>query len=144
MTDKSCWTVSCFKAAKSGAVIAGSDMSTGSRILHHYNENIWYKECHIIIVGYQAYGTMGRRLVNGDEQVRIHGDYYRVRAEIHTVGGLSAHANQDDLLRWIGDFTDNPQVLVIHGETDLRESFSELLEAQLDLRSRVAHTPATR
>ena len=126
---------------KSGAIIiAGSGMSTGGRILHHYKENIWRKECHIMIVGYQAYGTLGRRLINGDEQVRIHGDYYRVRAQIHTVGGLSAHADQNGLLRWIGSFTSNPQVFVVHGDRDVRESFSELLEDQLQLRSRVAHT----
>ena len=126
---------------QSGAIIiAGSGMSTGGRILHHYKENIWRKECHVMIVGYQAYGTLGRRLVNGDEQVRIHGDYYRVRAQIHTVGGLSAHADQDGLLRWIGGFTSNPQVFVVHGDTDVRESFSELLEDKLGLRSRVAHS----
>ena len=93
-----------------------------------------------MIVGYQAYGTLGRRLINGDEQVRIHGDYYRVRAQIHTVGGLSAHADQNGLLRWIGSFTSNPQVFVVHGDLDVRESFSELLEDQLQLRSQVAHT----
>ncbi len=126
---------------KSGAIIiAGSGMSTGGRILHHYKENIWRKECHIIIVGYQAYGTLGRRLVNGDEQVRIHGDYYRLRAQVHTVGGLSAHADQAGLLRWIGGFTSNPQVFVVHGDSDVRESFSALLEDQLQLRSRVAHS----
>lgn len=126
---------------KSGAIIiAGSGMSTGGRILHHYKENIWRKECHILIVGYQAYGTLGRRLVNGDEQVRIHGDYYRVRAQIHTVGGLSAHADQDGLLRWAGSFTNNPRVYVVHGESDVRESFSELLEDQLGLRSSVTHS----
>ncbi len=125
---------------KSGAIIiAGSGMSTGGRILHHYKENIWRKECHIMIVGYQAYGTLGRRLVNGDEQVRIHGDYYRVRAKIHTLGGLSAHADQYGMLRWVGSFSSNPQVFVVHGESDVRESFTDLLRHQLDMHASVPH-----
>ncbi len=125
---------------KSGAIIiAGSGMSTGGRILHHYKENIWRKECHIMIVGYQAYGTLGRRLVNGDEQVRIHGNYYRVRAKVHTLGGLSAHADQNGLLRWVGSFTNNPQVFVVHGELDVREGFCDLLRHQLDMHASVPH-----
>lgn len=92
-----------------------------------------------MIVGYQAYGTLGRRLVNGDEQVRIHGNYYRVRAKVHTLGGLSAHADQNGLLRWIGSFTNDPQVFVVHGEQDVRESFCDLLTYQLKMQASVPH-----
>ena len=119
---------------QSGAIIiAGSGMCNGGRILHHLKHNIWRRECHVVIVGYQAYGTLGRRLVNGEDEVRIHGETLRVRAQIHTVGGLSAHADQADLLRWIRGFRGNPRVFVVHGEPDTRDAFSRLLGDRLNL-----------
>jgi len=76
---------------ESGAiVIAGSGMCTGGRILHHFKHNLWRPECQVIIVGYQANGSLGRRLVDGHDYVRIHHETIRIRAQIHTVGGLSA------------------------------------------------------
>lgn len=123
---------------KSGAIIiAGSGMCTGGRILHHLKQNVWREECHVLIVGFQAYGTLGRRLVNGEAQVRIHGQYYPVRSRIHTVGGLSAHADQNDLLHWAGLMKNNPLVLLVHGEPDVKDSFSELLADNLGLHARV-------
>lgn len=78
---------------KSGAIIiAGSGMCSDGRIHHHLKNNIWRPECHLVIVGYQAAGTLGRRLVDGAEKIRLWGDYYPVRAQVHTIGGLSAHA----------------------------------------------------
>ncbi|MCP4303214.1 MAG: MBL fold metallo-hydrolase, partial [Gammaproteobacteria bacterium] len=86
---------------QSGAiVIAGSGMCSGGRILHHLKNNIWRPQCHLVIVGYQAAGTLGRRLVDGAEEIKLWGDTYRVRAHCHTIGGLSAHADQADLLDW--------------------------------------------
>jgi metallo-beta-lactamase family protein len=90
-----------------------------------------------MIVGYQANGTLGRRLVNGEPTIRIHGDEYRVKASIHTVGGLSAHADMDDLLRWIGNFKSNPQVHVVHGEAEVKQDFRDTLESRLDLQASV-------
>ena len=92
-------------AMNSGAiVIAGSGMCTGGRILHHFKHNLWRPECQVIIVGYQAYGSLGRRLVDGHDHVRIHHESISVRAKINTVGGLSAHGDQDDLARWYRGF----------------------------------------
>ena len=82
-------------------------------------------------VGYQAGGTLGRRLVDGEPQVKIHGEYYPVRAKIHTVGGLSAHADVDDLSRWIGNFTSGPAVHVVHGEPQSKQDFRDRLEREL-------------
>lgn len=125
---------------KSGAIIiAGSGMCNGGRILHHFKQNTWRKESHILIVGYQAEGTLGRRLVNGEPQVRIHGETYAVRARIHTVGGLSAHADRDDLLRWISSFATRPRVYIVHGETEAREAFRDTLVNQTNLQAQVAH-----
>ena len=97
-------------------IIAGSGMCTGGRILHHFKHNIWRSNCQVVIVGYQAEGTLGHALVNGAKQIRIWGETIRVAAKIHTVGGLSAHADQSDLLRWYRGFETGPRVALVHGE----------------------------
>ena len=123
---------------KSGAIIiAGSGMCNGGRIVHHLKRNIAREGTHVMIVGYQVSGTLGRKLVDGDERVKIHGDYYPVRAQIHTVGGLSAHADIDDLSRWIGNFRNRPAVHVVHGETQSKQDFRDHLEAQLGFKADV-------
>jgi metallo-beta-lactamase family protein len=102
---------------KSGAIIiAGSGMCSGGRIHHHLKNNIWRPECHLVIVGYQAHGTLGRRIVDGVEKIRLWGEYYPVRASVHTIGGLSAHADQADLLHWYSAFDGQPPVYLVHGE----------------------------
>ena len=106
-------------------------MCTGGRIVHHLKRNIAREGTHVMIVGYQAFGTLGRRLVDGEEQVKIHGDYYPVRAQIHTVGGLSAHADVDDLSRWIRHFKNNPAVHVVHGEAQSKQDFCDHLQKDL-------------
>jgi metallo-beta-lactamase family protein len=102
---------------RNGAIIvAGSGMCEGGRIGHHLKHNVWRPECEIIIVGYQAHGTLGRQLVDGNTYVRIHHETIRVRARIHTIGGLSAHGDQNDLSRWYGHFAGRPPVYLVHGE----------------------------
>lgn len=129
---------------KSGAlVIAGSGMCNGGRIVHHLKHNIWRKECQIIIAGYQARGTLGRRLVDGDPSVRIHGKDYQVRAKIHTVGGLSAHADRDDMLNWLGSFKTRPRVFLVHGEPDSSLILRDRIESGLGLKAKVAQPGMT-
>ena len=123
---------------KSGAIIiAGSGMCNGGRIVHHLKQNISRNGTHIMIVGYQAYGTLGRKLVEGDNKVKIHGDMYRVRAQVHTVGGLSAHADADDLCRWAGSFDKGTAVHVVHGELQSKQDFRDRLEREPGLRADV-------
>lgn len=123
---------------KSGAIIiAGSGMCNGGRIVHHLKQNISRNGTHIMIVGYQAHGTLGRKLVEGDNKVKIHGDMYRVRAQVHTVGGLSAHADADDLSRWAGSFDKGTAVHVVHGESQSKQDFRDRLERELGLRADV-------
>ncbi|TNG01578.1 MAG: MBL fold metallo-hydrolase, partial [Gammaproteobacteria bacterium] len=123
---------------KSGAIIiAGSGMCNGGRILHHLKHNIWREGSHIMIVGYQAYGTLGRRLVEGEPSIKIYGENYQVRAKVHTVGGLSAHADKDDLIRWISQFKTDPQVYVVHGEPDSKDDFSRSISSELGFNAMV-------
>ena len=116
---------------RSGAiVIAGSGMCTGGRILHHLKNNLPRKECHVLITGYQANGSLGRRLVNREEEVRIHGKHYRVRAQVSTVGGLSAHGDESDLSRWYGSLAANdnpPPVYLVHGDPDAGRALDDRL-----------------
>ena len=116
---------------ESGAIIiAGSGMCNGGRIHHHLKNNIWRPECHLVIVGYQALGTLGRRIVDGVEKVRLWGEYYPVRANVHTIGGLSAHADQADLVDWYGAFDGHPPVYLVHGEERSQVPLAEKLRAQ--------------
>jgi metallo-beta-lactamase family protein len=119
---------------RSGAiVIAGSGMCNGGRILHHLKHNISRPECSLIFTGYQAEGTLGRQLVEGAERVMIHGQSYTVKATLHTIGGLSAHGDQNDLLRWLGGFRNRPQVYVVHGDVEVKKIFRNVIEEKLNL-----------
>jgi metallo-beta-lactamase family protein len=109
-------------------IMAGSGMCNGGRILHHLKYNLWRKETSVMIVGFQAAGTLGRLLVDGVKTVKIFGETIAVRAGIHTLGGFSAHAGQSDLLKWFSAMADSkPRVVVCHGEDKAREVFSGLL-----------------
>jgi metallo-beta-lactamase family protein len=120
---------------RSGAlIIAGSGMANGGRVLHHLKHNLERPECHVVIVGFQAPGTLGRQLVDRQPEVRIHGQRVRCLAQIHTLGGLSAHGDQDDLLRWYDSFAGRPPVYLVHGEV----ASSEALAAKLRERGATA------
>lgn len=99
-------------------IIAGSGMCNGGRIRHHLKYNLWRRNAHIIIAGFQAQGTLGRMLVDGNKKVlKILGAEVNVAAHIHTLGALSAHADQSQLLQWAGRFKDpKPRLYLIHGE----------------------------
>lgn len=108
-------------------VIAGSGMMTGGRILHHLRNQLYKREASLVVVGYQGEGTLGRLLVNGARHVRIYGREIDVRASVHTINGLSAHADRDDLLRWLGG-TGNARAYLVHGEPPVIEAFAGHLE----------------
>jgi len=116
---------------RSGAlIIAGSGMANGGRVLHHLKHNLERPECHVVIVGFQAPGTLGRQLVDRVPEVRIHGQRIRCLAQIHTLGGLSAHGDQADLLRWYDSFAGRPPVYLVHGEVDSAEGLARELRAR--------------
>lgn len=110
-------------------VVAGSGMMTGGRILHHLKHHLWKDDTRVVVVGYQARGTLGRALVGGATHVRIFGDAIRVRARIHTIGGLSAHADRDDLLAWLAPVR-GAKVRLVHGEADALDAFAATLGDQ--------------
>jgi metallo-beta-lactamase family protein len=108
-------------------VIAGSGMCNGGRIVHHLKHNLNREDTQVLITGYQARGSLGRRLVDGKETVRIHGRDITVRAAIHTIGGLSAHGDQDDLARWYECMENRPPVYLVHGEVEAQSEFQAYL-----------------
>ncbi len=109
-------------------IISASGMCNAGRIKHHLKHNLWRAENHVVIVGFQAQGTTGRRLVDGARKVKIFQEDVMVRAAIHTLGGFSGHADRDGLTEWIGGVKAPPeQVFLIHGEEESSLALAERL-----------------
>jgi len=112
-------SVALNQLASGAIIIAGSGMCNGGRIRHHLKHNLWRKQSHVIFVGFQAMGTPGRALVDGEKFFNIGGDKIAVAASIHTMGGFSAHASQSQLLNWLSHFTgQKPRLYLVHGVID--------------------------
>lgn len=116
------------RISQGAIIIAGSGMCNGGRITHHLKHNLWNSRNHILFVGFQARGTLGRRLVDGDAQVKLFGQTIAVKAKIHTLGGFSAHAGQSQLLEWAGHIGGNPRFYLVHGEPEALETLRLELE----------------
>jgi metallo-beta-lactamase family protein len=114
---------------ESGAVvISASGMCEAGRIKHHLKHNLWRKECSVVFVGYQAEGTLGRALIDGNKRVKIFGEEIVVNAKIYNLQGLSGHADREGLLNWVKYFRKRPkEILLVHGDTEAQESFRKLL-----------------
>ncbi len=109
-------------------IIAGSGMCNGGRIRHHLKHNLWRRNAHVVIVGYQAVGTPGRKLVDGEKVFKMAGEKIAVNAKIHTLGGFSAHASQSQLLDWVRNFKKPlPELYLVHGEDEAKAALQELL-----------------
>jgi len=116
-------------------ILAGSGMCTGGRILHHLKQNLWRPGTHVLIVGYQAHGSLGRLLVERVPKVKIHGESIAVKAKVHTLGGFSAHAGQTELLAWFDCIAQSkPRVVLTHGEDGPRQALATLIEQRHGLR----------
>jgi len=108
-------------------IIAGSGMCNGGRILHHLRHNVGRRETHVLFTGFQPHGTLGRRIIDGSDSIRIFGETYQVRAQTHTIGGMSAHGDRDDLIRWYEAIDGSPPVHLVHGDPDAAEALSSRL-----------------
>jgi len=106
-------------------IIAGSGMCNGGRIRHHLKHRLWQQRNHLVFTGYQARGTLGRRLIDGATHIRMFGQRYVVKAQLHTLGGFSAHAGRHELLSWAKSLGGEPQFRLVHGEAAALDSLAE-------------------
>ncbi|MEG1579303.1 MAG: MBL fold metallo-hydrolase RNA specificity domain-containing protein, partial [Oscillospiraceae bacterium] len=119
-------------------IISASGMCDAGRIRHHLKHNLWRPECAIVFVGFQGEGTLGRRLLDGAETVKLFGEEIAVRAKIVNFKGLSSHADRDHLLDWADHFDPKPQeMFVVHGENEVTEIYAQSLRE----RGFSAHAP---
>lgn len=114
-------------------IIAGSGMCEGGRIRHHLKHNLWRSECAVVFVGFQAAGTLGRRIVDGSKTVNILGEEVAVRASIYTINGFSAHADREELITWLSAFKNSPRIFLVHGEQEAASPFEEFIRERLGL-----------
>jgi metallo-beta-lactamase family protein len=121
-------------------IISASGMADAGRILHHLKHNLWRPEASVLLVGYQAEGSMGRRLVDGVKRVKIMGEEVNVKARIYNLDGFSAHADQEQLIDWLQHLQQPPaKVFIVHGERESSEAFASLINDKLSLS---AYVPA--
>jgi metallo-beta-lactamase family protein len=107
-------------------IISASRMCTAGRIKHHLKHNLWRPGASIIIVGFQAQGTTGRKIVDGEKSIKIFREDVAVKAKVLTIGGFSAHADQKDLLLWVSHFAESrPRVFIVHREATASEHWPE-------------------
>ncbi|GAB6886856.1 MBL fold metallo-hydrolase [Desulfothermus okinawensis JCM 13304] len=112
-------------------IISASGMANAGRIKHHLKHNIWKPGVSIVFVGFQAQGTLGRRIVDGAKSVKIFGEETQVKARVFTINGFSAHADQKQILEWIKNFK-NPKmkVFLVHGEYESQKVLAEKIKEQ--------------
>ena len=116
-------------------IMAGAGMCTGGRILHHFRHNLARSGTTVLFVGYQGHGSLGRMIVDGKPSVTIFGEKIPVRASVHTFGGLSGHAGQSDLVRWLECIAaSGPRVFLTHGEERGRKPLEKIITDRFKLR----------
>ncbi|MBU1438425.1 MAG: MBL fold metallo-hydrolase [Gammaproteobacteria bacterium] len=130
LTEKVEQSMALNRITQGAIIIAGSGMCNGGRITHHLKHNLWKNANHIIFVGFQAKGTLGRRLVDGETRVKIMGQPIVAKAAIHTIGGFSAHAGQSQLVAWASAIGGQPQFYLVHGEPNAQLALQEKLQQQ--------------
>ncbi len=117
--------------SKPKVIISASGMCDAGRIRHHLKHNLWRRECTVVFAGYQAEGTIGRSLIDGNKTVRLFGETIEVEAHIETLHDISGHADRDGLLAWAEAFEKKPrQYFIVHGSDDVCDRFADLLHAR--------------
>ena len=118
-------------------IISASGMGTGGRVVHHLRDMLPQAKHTIVFVGFQAMGTRGRKLVDGATEVKMHGEMVAVKASIEQIQSFSVHADADELIAWMNSASEKPkQVLVVHGEGGVAETFAERVHNELDVPSK--------
>lgn len=116
-------------------IISASGMCEAGRIRHHLKYNLWRPESTVLFVGYQADGSLGRQILDGQKKVRIFGDEIAVKADIKFIEGYSSHADQAGLVEWVGNFRKPPrETFLVHGEPEASDALADLLRSQLGLK----------
>jgi len=123
---------------ESKVIISASGMCTAGRIKHHLKHNLWRKESSIVFVGYQANGTLGRRIKEGEKVVKIFGEEIQVNAKICSLEGFSGHADREGIIRWIKSFKNRPKkIFVVHGEEEATKEISRKIEEELKIKTHI-------
>lgn len=113
-------------------IISASGMCEAGRIRHHLKHNLWNPKSSVIFVGYQAEGTLGRLIVDGEKEITLFGETVHVNAEIHNLEGFSGHADRNGLISWLGGFTEKPkEIFLVHGEHEVKQDFAKTIKEEL-------------
>lgn len=119
-------------------IISSSGMCEAGRIRHHLKHNLWNPKTSIVFVGYQAEGTLGRQILDGDNFVSIFGEKIQVKAEIHELEGFSGHADREELLEWVSGFKIAPkEIFLVHGEKDSKEALAKAIREKFNYNCKV-------
>ncbi len=125
-------------------IISASGMCDAGRIKHHLKHNLWRKESSILFVGYQAEGTLGRRLVDGAKHVKLFGEEIRVNAHVEVIEGFSGHADQNGLLQWLGQFGKKPlRVVLVHGEGSGLTGLAQAIKQRFGIEAEIPDAGST-
>ncbi|HST09938.1 MAG TPA: MBL fold metallo-hydrolase [Terriglobales bacterium] len=125
-------------------ILAGAGMCNGGRILHHLRHGLPRDNTHVLIVGYQTQGSLGRRLVERAKSVSVFGEKISVRAKVNTLGGFSAHAGQSDLLKWFTPLAPSrPRIIITHGEDAPRKALAEIIYQRFGLQPQLPSQGST-
>ena len=122
----------------SSIIVSASGMCEAGRIKHHLKHNLWRANSSIVFVGYQAIGTLGRRILEGEKKVKIFGEEIYVNCKIYNLDGLSGHADQKDIVEWISNFNEKPKkVFLVHGEKNSLNVLSHSIEKELNIHTQI-------
>ncbi len=129
---------------ESSIIISASGMCDAGRIKHHLKHNLWREDSSVVFVGYQAKGTLGRRILDGEKTVKIFGEEINIKCKIFSIEGFSGHADQKGLMEWLGSFKNKPtKVFLVHGEEEALSTFSELIHQELGYENEIARLGQT-
>ncbi|MDD2789503.1 MAG: MBL fold metallo-hydrolase [Sulfurimonas sp.] len=142
-TPKSDQSMAINSVKKRSIIIAGSGMCSGGRIMHHLKHRLWNPKNSIVFVGFQVEGTLGRSIIDGAKFVKIYSEEIIVKAQVFTINGFSAHADQSELLDWIGGVKGLDTLCLVHGEVDNMEIFAKVIQERFGYEALIVEPKVT-